>query len=69
VADRGVARLVPQAQWDRLVAGMREEFRAGRFEAGLARTVDAVHGLLMQHFALLPGQANPNELPDRAHLR
>ncbi len=69
VADRGLTRVVPQALWDRLVAGMREEFRAGRFEAGLAQAIDAVHGLLMQHHALQPGQANPNELPDRAHLR
>jgi uncharacterized membrane protein len=69
VADRGVARVVPQSTWDGLVAGMREQFRAGRFEQGLAQTVDAVDALLTQHFALAPGQHNPNELPDRADLR
>lgn len=69
VADRGLARHVPQAQWDALVAGMRDEFRAGRFEAGLAQAIAAVDALLRQHFALRPGQANPNELPDAADLR
>ena len=69
VADRGLTRVVPQADWDTLVAGMREAFRAGRYEAGLAEAVDRVDALLQQHFALAEGQANPNELPDRAELR
>ncbi len=69
VADRGVARVVPQSTWDGLVVAMREQFRAGRFEAGLAQAVGAVDALLTQHYALAPGQHNPNELPDRADLR
>jgi uncharacterized membrane protein len=69
VADRGLARRVPQAHWDGVLVGMREAFRAGRFEAGLAEAVDAVDAMLRQHFPLAPGQANPNELPDRADLR
>ena len=69
VADRGLARRVPQAQWDQLIAGMREAFRAGRFEEGLAQAIDAVDGLLAQHFPLAPGQANPNELSDSPDLR
>ena len=31
--------------------------------------IDAVDGLLCRHFALAPGQANPNELPDLPDLR
>ncbi|HLL17823.1 MAG TPA: TPM domain-containing protein [Rubrivivax sp.] len=69
VADRGLTRHVPQAQWDALVAGMRDAFRAKRFEEGLARAIDEVHGLLVHHFPLAAGQSNPNELPDRADLR
>jgi uncharacterized membrane protein len=69
VADRGLTRHVPQAQWDGLVQGMRGAFVAGRFEDGLAQAVDAVDALLTQHFGLAPGQNNPNELPDRAELR
>ena len=68
VADRGLARQVPQAHWDALVGGMREAFRARRFEEGLAQAVDAVDAMLARHFPLAQGQTNPNELPDRAHL-
>ncbi|MCA0242594.1 MAG: TPM domain-containing protein [Proteobacteria bacterium] len=64
VADRAVARYVAPGQWDALIACMREAFRQRRFEAGLAEAVDAVDALLRQHFALAPGQVNPNELPD-----
>jgi uncharacterized membrane protein len=28
------------------------------------RAIDTVEALLVQHFPLAPGQANPNELPD-----
>ncbi len=69
VADRGLSRRVPQAEWDRLLDGMRAAFRAGRFEAGLSDAVAAVDALLLQHFALAEGERNPNELPDRAQLR
>ena len=69
VADRGLARHVPQAQWEMLVAGMSGAFRAGRFEEGLAQAIAAVHALLLQHFALAPGESNPNELPDTLDLR
>ncbi len=68
VADRGLARQVPKAQWDVLLAGMRAAFQARRFEHGLAQAIDAVDALLLQHFALAEGDANPNELPDRATL-
>jgi uncharacterized membrane protein len=69
VADRGLARVVPQASWDALVAGMREAFRAGHFEQGLVQAVERVDALLLQHFPLAAGQNNPNELPDRVDLR
>jgi uncharacterized membrane protein len=68
VADRGVARRVGQDEWNRLVAGMREAFRAGAFEQGLAAAVDAVDARLAEHFPLVEGAANPNELPDRPHV-
>ncbi len=69
VADRGLAHAVPPETWQQLVAGMREAFRAGRFEDGLAQAVDRVDALLVAHFPLTAGQANPNELPDTADLR
>ncbi len=69
VADRGLNRHVDAVQWRAIVDGMRGEFRAGRFEQGLARAIDAVDALLTRHFPLAEGQANPNELPDAADLR
>jgi uncharacterized membrane protein len=69
VADRGLTRRVPQAQWDHLVAGMREAFAAGRFEDGLNQAIDAVSGLLEAHFPASAGAVRRNELPDRPDLR
>lgn len=68
VADRGLTQQVPQADWDALVASMRQSFRAGQFEAGLSAAIATVDALLRQHFPLARGEHNPNELPDRAHL-
>jgi uncharacterized membrane protein len=69
VADRGLTQRVPQQNWEALVAGMREHFRAGRFEQGLGEAVDAVDALLKTHFTVREGQANPDELPNRVDLR
>ena len=65
VADRGIARHVPPGHWQAIVAGMRSEFRAGRFEPGLLHAIDAVEALMLQHCPPAAGQANPNELPDK----
>ena len=67
VADRGVNRVVPQAEWERLLAGMAEAFKAHRFEPGLMQAIDAVESLLVRHFPLAAGAQRLNELPDRPH--
>ena len=69
VADRGLARHVGTAQWQHIAASMRVAFQASQFEAGLNQAIDAVDTLLATHFALAPGEANPNELPDAPYLR
>ncbi len=69
VADRGLAREVPQSHWDAVLAGMRESFRGGRFEQGLLDAVAAVEELLVARFPLTEGNANINELPDAPDLR
>lgn len=69
VADRGLARHVPPEHWQAVVAGMREAFRAGRYEAGLLQAVEAVEALLVRHFPLHADGANPNELCDRVDRR
>jgi uncharacterized membrane protein len=68
VADRGITRHVPPGHWQAIVAGMRSEFRAGRFEPGLLQAIEAVEALMLQHFPPVQGQANPDELPNRPYL-
>ena len=68
VADRGVTARVPPGEWERIVRGMGEAFRAGRYEKGLLRAIDEVTALLVQHFPARAGAANPNELPDEPAL-
>ena len=69
VADRGLARFVDDAAWQRIAATMQTAFQRGEFEAGLNQAVEAVDGLLREHFSLAAGEANPNELPDAPVLR
>ena len=69
VADRGLHRQVDSAEWQRIMAAMQVAFKGKRFEAGVIQAIDAVDGLLTQHFALAPGAVNPNELPDAPLLR
>jgi uncharacterized membrane protein len=68
VADRGLTRHVPAEQWQAIVAGMREPFRAGHYEAGLGAAVDAVDRLLAQHYPLAAGAANADELSNVPHV-
>jgi uncharacterized membrane protein len=65
VADRGIARHVPRADWNAICDAMRDRFRAGRFEQGVVEAVQAVGQRLARHFPLAEGQRNPDELPDR----
>ncbi|HOB93040.1 MAG TPA: TPM domain-containing protein [Aquabacterium sp.] len=65
VADRGIDRHVDAAQWRALIDPMRAAFRAGRFGDGLGEAIQTIDGLLRTHFPVAPGEANPNELPDR----
>ena len=69
VADRGLSARVDAAEWQRIAQTMQTAFKSGQFEAGLNQAIDAVGALLAAHFALAPGEANPNELPDAPDLR
>jgi len=69
VADRGLSRHVAAAQWRTIADTMSAAFAAGQFEAGLNQAIDAVDALLRQHYALAPGETNPNELPDEPDVR
>lgn len=64
VADRGLNDCVPPEVWQAVVARMRGAFQKGDFQQGLTQAIDEVTALLAQHFPLVPGEANPNELPN-----
>jgi uncharacterized membrane protein len=69
VADRGLNRLVPPAEWAEIAATMQSAFQSGDFEGGLLRAVDAVDALLVRHFAARAGDVDVNELPDAPLFR
>ena len=69
VADRGLAKRVEPAEWQRIMTTLGVAFQAGQFEAGLNQAIDAVDALLRERFALAPGEANPNELPNAPIVR
>ncbi len=71
VADRGLARAVAPDAWERLLAAMRDDFRTGHYEEGLARAIDAVGAALEAHFPAAPGEAaeRDNLIPDRPVIR
>jgi uncharacterized membrane protein len=63
VADRGIAALIAQPEWDAICRRMEEAFAARRFEGGALAGVADVTALLARHF---PARgSNPDELPDK----
>jgi uncharacterized membrane protein len=62
VADRGIDAKVGAAGWEKICAAMESDFRAGDFERGVIKGIEAVSRLMAQHF---PAQGDGrNELPD-----
>lgn len=66
VADRALARQVPQSEWDAMVRRLSGALHEHRFEDGLTQALEEVSALLVQHFPRMPGDgtAPGNELPD-----
>jgi uncharacterized membrane protein len=65
VADRGISRHVPAAHWQAVVQHLGEHLQTGDFDTGLTQALQEVSALLVQHFPLQAGEANPNELCNR----
>jgi uncharacterized membrane protein len=65
VADRGLNAHVSPAQWQAVITRMREHFRKKAFEDGLTEALAEVSALLVLHFPVPEGHANPNELRDQ----
>ena len=62
VADRGIDAKVGADGWEKICREMETQFRAGNFEGGVIRGVEAVSRELAAHFPRSGG--GPNELPD-----
>lgn len=62
VADRGVNARVASAEWQTMVAHLGTALQAGQYEDGLTAALEEVSAVLVQHFPLLPGDMQRNEL-------
>jgi uncharacterized membrane protein len=63
VADRGIDTKVGAAGWQQICAAMQADFKAGNFESGVIKGIQAVSKQLAAHFP--KHGAGPNELPDK----
>lgn len=63
LGDQGIHEKVGQDFWDKLVAAMSGDFKAGKFNEGLIRGIDECGRLLAVHFPY-EGARDVNELPD-----
>ena len=63
VADRGIARRVPQTEWDAVAQAMQKAFRLGDFRRGSLEGIERITIMLATHFP--PGADNPNELSNK----
>ena len=62
VADRGIDTMVGTAGWEKICQDMETDFRAGNFERGVIKGIEAVSREMATHFPRTAG--GPNELPD-----
>jgi uncharacterized membrane protein len=63
LGDEGIHRKVGQEFWEKLVAAMSQDFKAGKFNEGLVRGIEEAGRLLGVHFPY-QGERDVNELPD-----
>ncbi len=63
LADRGIAALVPQAEWDAICRDMETSFRGGEWRRGALQAVTRAGALLASQLPVR--DSNPNELPDQ----
>jgi TPM domain len=66
LADRGIARVVPQSDWEAICREMEQHYRAGRYAEGSIAGVRGVGRLLERHFP--GGRPDADELPNQPIL-
>ena len=62
VADRGIHRLAGEAAWEEICRSMEGDLRAGDYERGVVRGIEAISAVLIAHYPRR--EAGANELPD-----
>lgn len=62
LADRGIAVLIPQTEWDAICRRMEAAFATRSFRRGVVDAIEHITTLLAQHFPITGD--NPNELDD-----
>jgi uncharacterized membrane protein len=62
IADRGIDAKVGTAGWEKICTAMETDFKAGNFEGGVIKGIQAVSRQLAAHYP--PHAGGPNELPD-----
>ncbi|HEY0223686.1 MAG TPA: TPM domain-containing protein, partial [Pseudolabrys sp.] len=62
VADRGIDAKVGAAGWEKICVDMETDFKAGNFEGGVVKGIEAVSRQLAKYYP--PHTGNRNELPD-----
>ena len=63
IADRGIDARIGAEGWAKICRDMEKDFKAGQFEAGVVKGIEAVSNELARYFP--PTAAQPNELPDK----
>lgn len=63
LADRGIARLVPEERWTEIVGGFLERVRDGRLAEGVIEAIRACSAALEGPFP--PRRGSINEIPNR----
>lgn len=63
LADRGIARRVPQAEWDTVAQAMRQAYHRGDYRGGSLEGIARITTMLASHFPADPD--NPDELPNK----
>lgn len=62
LADRGIDKLVPQANWDNICAQLQTKLSADQINDGLQQALQQLGDLLRQHYPLQVSDNNPDEL-------
>jgi uncharacterized membrane protein len=63
VADRGIAKRVPQFEWDAIAQTMQKAFHQGDFRSGSLEGIERISKILATHFPT--SDINPDELSNK----